>query len=46
MKCHHLETRPINTLPIAGIETARKLLDKEQPSNDLMPSWATSAGLD
>lgn len=30
-------------LPIAGIETARKLLDKEQPSNDLMPNWATSA---
>ncbi|MBO9470550.1 dienelactone hydrolase family protein [Endozoicomonas sp. G2_2] len=33
-------------LPIAGVETARKLLDKEQPSNDLMPNWATSAGKD
>ncbi|MES1939717.1 carboxymethylenebutenolidase [Salinisphaera sp. T5B8] len=33
-------------LPIAGVETAHKLLDKEQPSNDLMPNWATSADLD
>ena len=33
-------------LPIAGIETARKLLDKEQSSNDLMPNWATSADKD
>lgn len=33
-------------LPIAGIETAQKLLDKERPSNDLMPNWATSADKD
>ena len=26
-------------LPVAGIETARKLLDESLPSNTLMPSW-------
>ncbi|WP_063017937.1 dienelactone hydrolase family protein [Nocardia nova] len=31
-------------LPVAGIETARKLLDKTQPSNELMVNWATSEG--
>ena len=27
-------------LPVAGAETARKLLDEAQPSNSLMPNWA------
>ncbi len=32
-------------LPVAGIETARKLLDETLPSNKLMgATWATSAG--
>ena len=31
-------------LPVAGIETARKLLDETLPSNDLMASWDTSEG--
>jgi carboxymethylenebutenolidase len=31
-------------LPVAGIEEARKLLDKTLPSNTLMPSWKTSEG--
>ncbi len=31
-------------LPVAGIETAHKLLDETLPSNTLMPSWATSEG--
>lgn len=31
-------------LPIAGVEQARKLLDRSQPSNTLMPGWKTSAG--
>jgi carboxymethylenebutenolidase len=30
-------------LPVAGIETARKLVDDEQPSNTLMKRWAESA---
>lgn len=29
-------------LPVAGVETAQKLLDEELPSNTLMPSWASS----
>ena len=29
-------------LPVAGVETARKLLDEEIPSNTLMPSWSSS----
>ncbi len=29
-------------LPIAGVEQARKLLDKTLPSNTLMANWATS----
>ncbi|MGE3809314.1 MAG: dienelactone hydrolase family protein [Gemmataceae bacterium] len=31
-------------LPVAGIETARKLVDEKQPSNTLMKRWAESAG--
>ncbi|WP_375739728.1 dienelactone hydrolase family protein [Pseudomonas boanensis] len=30
-------------LPVAGRETAQKLLDESLPSNTLMPSWASSA---
>ena len=31
-------------LPVAGVETARKLLDKAQPSNTLLPSRSMSQG--
>lgn len=31
-------------LPVAGIETARKLLDETLPSNQLMASWKDSEG--
>ncbi len=31
------------TLPVAGVEQARKLLDEKLPSNTLMPDWAKSA---
>jgi carboxymethylenebutenolidase len=31
-------------LPIAGAATARKVADKTQPSNEMMPRWAASAG--
>src|SRR5438552_18277811 len=31
-------------LPVAGIETARKLLDETLPSNTLMKGWERSAG--
>jgi carboxymethylenebutenolidase len=31
-------------LPVAGIETAKKLIDEKLPSNELMPSWKNSAG--
>jgi len=31
-------------LPVAGAETAHKLLDESLPSNTLMSSWPTSAG--
>ena len=31
-------------LPVAGAETARKLIDEALPSNSLMKSWATSKG--
>lgn len=31
-------------LPVAGIETARKLLDEKLPSNGLMRRWAESEG--
>ena len=31
-------------LPIAGVETARKLLDESLPSNTLMPTWSSSEG--
>lgn len=30
-------------LPIAGVETARKLMDKTRPANTLMPNWPDSA---
>jgi carboxymethylenebutenolidase len=33
-------------LPVAGIETARKLIDENQPSNTLMKRWAESANAD
>ncbi|OTG84168.1 carboxymethylenebutenolidase [Acinetobacter sp. ANC 4558] len=29
-------------LPVAGVETAQKLLDEALPSNTLMPSWSSS----
>ncbi|MBR0858089.1 dienelactone hydrolase family protein [Bradyrhizobium liaoningense] len=32
------------TLPIAGIETAKKLVDESLPSNTLMRRWSESAG--
>jgi hypothetical protein len=31
-------------LPVAGAQTARKVMDKSQPSNELMARWATSEG--
>jgi carboxymethylenebutenolidase len=31
-------------LPIAGIASAKKLLDETLPSNTLMPAWQTSEG--
>ncbi|MBN3855720.1 dienelactone hydrolase family protein [Paraburkholderia sp. Ac-20340] len=31
-------------LPIAGIESAKKLLDETLPSNTLMPAWKSSEG--
>jgi carboxymethylenebutenolidase len=31
-------------LPIAGVETARKVVDSTLPSNELMPAWADSEG--
>lgn len=31
-------------LPVAGVETARKLLDETLPSNTLMANWARSEG--
>ena len=33
-------------LPVAGVETAKKLLDESLPSNTLMARWATSANSD
>jgi carboxymethylenebutenolidase len=32
-------------LPVAGIETAKKLLDESLPSNTLMARWAKSEHL-
>ncbi|SAK42932.1 dienelactone hydrolase family protein [Caballeronia ptereochthonis] len=29
-------------LPVAGRQTAKKLIDETLPSNELMPNWATS----
>ena len=31
-------------LPVAGIETARKVVDNNRPSNELMARWPTSEG--
>ncbi len=31
-------------LPVAGVETARKAVDRAQPSNALMPNWRSSEG--
>lgn len=31
-------------LPVAGVETAKKLLDESLPSNQLMPTWPSSDG--
>jgi carboxymethylenebutenolidase len=31
-------------LPVAGIETARKVVDNTRPSNELMARWPTSEG--
>lgn len=31
-------------LPVAGVETARKMLDRTLPNNGLMPSWRSSEG--
>jgi carboxymethylenebutenolidase len=31
-------------LPVAGIETARKAIDKTLPSNELMTRWVASTG--
>lgn len=31
-------------LPVAGVAQARKLMDRNLPSNALMPNWETSAG--
>jgi carboxymethylenebutenolidase len=31
-------------LPVAGVETARKTLDRTLPSNGLMPNWQSSEG--
>jgi len=33
-------------LPVAGIETANKLVDENLPSNTLMQTWVSSEGLD
>jgi carboxymethylenebutenolidase len=32
------------SLPVAGVQTARKVMDKSQPSNELMTRWAESEG--
>ena len=31
------------SLPVAGVETAKKLVDETLPSNTLMARWAESA---
>ena len=31
-------------LPVAGIQTAKKMIDETLPSNTLMPNWASSEG--
>ncbi|MEX0960045.1 MAG: dienelactone hydrolase family protein [Burkholderiales bacterium] len=35
-----------NGLPVAGAETAKKLVDENLPSNTLMKNWASSEGKD
>ena len=32
-------------LPVAGVESARKLVDETRPSNMLMKRWGESAGI-
>jgi len=32
-------------LPVAGVETARKLVDETRPSNRLMKRWSESASV-
>jgi carboxymethylenebutenolidase len=32
-------------LPVAGVESARKLVDETRPSNTLMKRWGESAGI-
>ena len=31
-------------LPVAGIQTAKKMVDETLPTNALMPNWASSEG--
>jgi carboxymethylenebutenolidase len=31
-------------LPVAGIQSAKKMVDETLPTNTLMPSWASSEG--
>ena len=31
-------------LPVAGVESAKKVLDPSRPANALMPNWADSEG--
>jgi carboxymethylenebutenolidase len=31
-------------LPVAGIDTAKKLIDESLPSNTLMAAWSSSDG--
>jgi len=31
-------------LPVAGVESAKKVLDPSHPANALMPNWADSEG--
>jgi carboxymethylenebutenolidase len=33
-------------LPVAGRESAQKVLDETRPSNELIPGWENSSGLD
>lgn len=33
-----------NSLPVAGVETARKVVDTKRPNNTLMRRWSSSEG--